>query len=91
MKRNKMIETKLKGKQSEDAKWRRKEIGNNARKNKRRMTQCSQIQLINTKSIGAAPNPGQKRYAILNKKKSHNKPREAQRARNKIYQCMGVQ
>ena len=55
VKRNKMIETKLKGKQSEDAKWRRKETSNDARKNKQRMTQCSQIQLINTKHIGAGP------------------------------------
>ena len=40
---------------------------------------------------GQAPNLGKKRYARLNKKKGHNKPREAQRASNRIYQCMGVQ
>ena len=66
MKRNKMVETKLIGKQSEDAKWRRKKIGNDERNNKRRMTQRSQIQLINTKGTGQAPNPSQKRYARMN-------------------------
>ena len=37
-----------------------------------------------------APNPGQKKYARLNERIGHNKPREAQRASNRIYQCMGV-
>ena len=37
-----MIEIRLTGRRCEDAKWRRKEIGNDARKNKRRMTPCPQ-------------------------------------------------
>lgn len=37
-----MIETGLTGRRCEDAKWRRKEKGNDARKNKRRMTPCPQ-------------------------------------------------
>ena len=40
---------------------------------------------------GRPPNLGQKRYARLNERKGHNKLREAQRASNRIYQCMGVQ
>ena len=37
-----------------------------------------------------APNPGKKKYTRLNERIGHNKPREAQRASNRIYQCMGV-
>ena len=55
-----MIETGLIGKHCEDAKWRRKEINDDVRKNKRRMTpcpQCSQIQSINTKRTRAVSQP----------------------------------
>ena len=37
-----MIEIGLTGRRCEDAKWRRKETGNDARKNKRRITPCPQ-------------------------------------------------
>ena len=48
------------GRDNEDAKWRKKETSNDARKNKRRMSQCSycsQIQLICKKHTGAGPQP----------------------------------
>ena len=93
MKQIEMIETRLKDRWYEDAKWRRKETSNDARKNKRRMSQCSycsHIQIINEKRTRVAPNPGQKKYARLNERIGHNKLREAQRASNMIYQCIGV-
>ena len=93
MKQIEMIETRLKDRWYEDVKWRRNETINDARKNKRKMPQCSycsHMQITNEKRTRVAPNPGQKKYARLNERIGHNKPREAQRASNRIYQCIGV-
>ena len=43
MKKIEMIETRLKDIWYEDEKWRRKETSNDARKNKRRMSQCTEL------------------------------------------------